>query len=85
MLQPPVWPRRDVDPQELIREIEEDPLAQFVWSLPYAVPKALRKLSGAVRPFLTIPRRLRTLLEVTTAARRTGKNWEYDGSRPKEC
>ncbi len=34
MLRPPIWPRRDVDPQDLIREIEEDPLAQFVWSLP---------------------------------------------------
>ncbi len=85
MLRPPVWPRRDVDPQELIREVEEDPLAQFVWSLPYVVPKKLRILSGAVRQFLAIPRRLRTLLEVTTAAKKTGKSWEYDGSRPKEC
>ena len=85
MLRPPVWPRRDVDPQELIREIEEDPLAQFVWSVSYAVPRALRKLSGAVGPLLTIPRRLRTLLETIAAARRTRKSWEYDGSKPNEC
>ncbi len=85
MLRPPVWPRRDVDPQELIREVEEDPLAQFVWSLPYAVPKKLRKLSGGVRQLLMTPRRVRTWLEATTTAKKTGKSWEYDGSKPNEC
>ncbi len=85
MLRPPVWPRRDVDPQELIREVEEDPFAQFVWSLPYAVPKRIRKLTEAVDQLRAIPRRLRTLLETIAAARRTRKSWEYDGSRPKEC
>jgi|GEM_PF-3472692 len=41
----PLLPPPKIDPQELIREIEDEPLSQFVWDLIPAISKAVHKFS----------------------------------------
>lgn len=48
MLPPPRNPRH-VEPEQLIEEIENDAVSQFVWDLIPKVARAIRTLAEAIR------------------------------------
>lgn len=52
MTLPPPRPPRKIDPEDLIREIEDDPLTQFVWSIRPRTLCAIRKLAAMFRRLL---------------------------------
>ncbi len=50
----PVLPPRKTDPEEVIREIEDDPMTQFVWDL---IPKLANAVQGLKPPVDEIQRK----------------------------
>jgi hypothetical protein len=52
---PPPRHQPKVDPEELIRQIENDPVSQFVWDIVPEMSKAIRKISESIRPSLAKP------------------------------
>lgn len=54
MIVPPRFPNKP-DPEDIIREIEEDPLTEIVWSLPAAIRTVRRSLARLVRHIPAVP------------------------------
>ena len=64
---PPVHPKK-TDPENLIREIEDDPLTQLVWSFPNAVHQALHYVSAALQRSPSMARRTQGSLQTAMTA-----------------
>jgi hypothetical protein len=45
----PLLPPPDIDPEDLIREIEDDPLSRFAWSIVPKTALGMRRISKMLR------------------------------------
>ena len=54
---PPILPQK-TEPEDLIREIEDDPLTQFVWTRAPEMAQSIRQFSGKIRRWAAAPNHL---------------------------
>ncbi|HLU09541.1 MAG TPA: hypothetical protein VK003_07725 [Oceanobacillus sp.] len=55
MTLPPPRPPRNIDPEDLIRQIEDDALTQWVWSIKPKTAKIVHDIFGSIRRLFTPP------------------------------